>query len=68
LPQRCDRIFRGCEIVRETSLEVQVGDGSGDRAVLQLLGVIEFVSPGYACRVEMADVLDVVPNGGVAKP
>src|SRR5437764_14302815 len=42
--------------------EVELGDGLRDEAVVELVGLVDFVAPGVAAGVEMRDVLEMVAN------
>src|SRR6266566_149369 len=48
---------RGRVFVRDIAREVQIGDGFGHEMVIQLLGLVDLVTPGVAAGVEMPDPL-----------
>src|SRR5262245_18164397 len=51
------------ELVRNISLEPQIGDRLRDRPPIQFLRVVYLISPRIAAGVEMGDVLNVLADG-----
>ena len=54
--------WRGRVFVRHISRVPQIRDGLGNKAVIQFLGLIQFVPSRIPARMEMANLLEVVAN------
>lgn len=63
LAQGWHGVFPRHERVREIALGIEVRDGLGGGAAMQLLRIVDLVLAGIAAGVEVADVLDVLANG-----
>src|SRR5579883_191949 len=47
-------------LMRDVARESQVRDSLGDKPVIQLLRIVEFVPAGHSARVEMRDPREIV--------
>ena len=64
LVQRGYRIVTVCGrgFVSEVAGEVEIGDGLGDEAIVQLLRFVDVVTSGIAARMKVAALLEMVAN------
>src|SRR5215510_14382638 len=62
LPQRGQRVLGWYKLMSDVPGEPAIRDGAGHGVVLELLRIVDLMAARHAARVEMADVLGVLPD------